>query len=358
MSVERLLSRTAAVLALCLSATAVADGFAGLGDDAPGFAEATAKKPLVFPADFGAHPDFRIEWWYLTANLEDASGASYGAQWTLFRQAMESGPERKGWASQTIWMGHAAVTSASEHLFAETQARGGVGQAGVTAEPFRAWIDDWSFATRDDAPGAGLSRLSVSAAGASFRYKLDLAAEAPLVPQGEAGFSRKSERGQASYYYSQPFFKVDGVLVIGDREVKVAGQAWMDREWSSQPLAPDQKGWDWFSLHLSNGEKLMLFRLRSAASPAFRAGTWIGADGTPRALASDDIAFEPLSTTTIAGRTLPNAWRLRVKSRGLDIETAPLNANSFMATSFAYWEGAIVFRGTHQGRGYLEMTGY
>lgn len=358
MSVRRLLSIIAAVPALCMSAAAFADGFAGLGDDAQGFAEATAEKPLVFPADFGAHPNFRIEWWYLTANLQDASGASYGVQWTLFRQAMEPGPERRGWANQNIWMGHAAVTSAAEHLFAETRARGGVGQAGVNAEPFRAWIDDWSFATRDDRPGAGLSRLSVSAAGARFRYKLDLTTDAPLVPHGEAGFSRKSASGQASYYYSQPFFQVEGVLVIGDREAKVSGQAWMDREWSSRPLAPDQKGWDWFSLHLSNGEKLMLFRLRSDMARTFRAGTWIAADGTPQALASDDIAFEPLSMTAIAGRRLPKAWRVRVKSRGLDIETAPLNANSFMATSFQYWEGPIAFHGTHQGRGYLEMTGY
>ena len=86
----------------------------------------------MFPEDFGAHPGFRIEWWYLTANLKDASGASYGAQWTLFRQAMEPGLEREGWSNQNVWMGHAAVTSAAEHLFSETLARGGIGQAGVS----------------------------------------------------------------------------------------------------------------------------------------------------------------------------------------------------------------------------------
>ena len=75
----------------------------------------------------------------------------------------------------------------------------------------------------------------------------------------------KSEHGQASYYYSQPFFEVDGTLTHRRREVAVTGRAWMDREWSSQPLAADQKGWDWFSLHLASGEKLMLFRLRGAS---------------------------------------------------------------------------------------------
>lgn len=347
----------AAVLSLSLREAALAEGVAGLGEDARGFAK-PEKRRLVFPADFGSHPNFRIEWWYLTANLEDASGVSYGVQWTLFRQAMEPGQERDGWANQNVWMGHAAVTSAREHLFAQTRARGGVGQAGVNAEPFKAWIDDWSLATLGPRPEDGLERMSVAAEGANFRYELELIADAPLVLHGEDGFSRKSERGQASHYYSQPFFKVGGVLVIRGREVKVSGQAWMDHEWSSQPLAPDQKGWDWFSLHLSGGEKLMLFRVRSDTARDFLSGTWIAADGAKEPLRGDDIALEPLATSTVADRKLPTKWRLRVKSRDLDIETSPINANSFNSTSFAYWEGPIVIRGTHAGRGYLEMTGY
>ena len=112
-------------------------------------------KALVFPEDFGAHPDFRIEWWYLTANLKDASGNSYGAQWTLFRQAMEPGPEREGWSNQQVWMGHAAVTSAAEHLFAETLARGGIGQAGVTAHHFGRGSMTGAFLSVDPSPEAG-----------------------------------------------------------------------------------------------------------------------------------------------------------------------------------------------------------
>src|SRR5260370_11270985 len=80
--------------------------------------------------------------------------------------------------------------------------------------------------------------------------------------QGEGGYSRKSEGGQASYYYSQPYFKVAGSITIDDKPAEVTGRAWMDRAWSSQPLASDQTGWDWFSLHLASGEKPMLYRLR------------------------------------------------------------------------------------------------
>ena len=124
--------------------SASAQGYAGLGTAADGFAVPQRGYQLSFPADHGAHPDFRIEWWYLTANLEAEDGTEYGVQWTLFRSALEPG-EQEGWQSPQIWLGHAAVTSAEEHLFAEKLGRGGTGQAGVTAEPFEAWIDNWQM---------------------------------------------------------------------------------------------------------------------------------------------------------------------------------------------------------------------
>ena len=100
----------------------------------PALRQSLPASRCTFPADHGPHPDFRIEWWYVTANLTDAAGAAYGAQWTLFRQAMAPGAQQEGWANQQIWMGHAAVTRADTHRFSETFARGGVGQAGVEAK--------------------------------------------------------------------------------------------------------------------------------------------------------------------------------------------------------------------------------
>jgi len=343
-------------LAVLAAARVVAGGFAGLGEDAAGFAEVVPGHAITFPADFGAHPAYRIEWWYVTANLKDASGADYGVQWTLFRQALAPGAERPGFESQHVWMGHAAVTNAAVHRFAEKLGRGGIGQAGVTAAPFEAWIDDWSFKAVEG--NTGLSAATLAAKGDGFSYRLALKAPRAPVLQGDHGYSRKSERGQASYYFSQPFFEVSGRLTLDGRAVEVTGRAWMDREWSSQPLAADQKGWDWLSLHLPHGEKLMLFQLRSTAGGTYRSGTWIDRDGATSALASEEIVMVPGPPRRVAGRDLPVTWRVRVKSRGLDIETIPLNAEAWMATAFSYWEGPIRFRGSHDGEGYLEMTGY
>ncbi len=215
---------------LLLPAQVSAQGFAGLGTTAEGFAAPQPDPVFVFPADHGPHPEFRIEWWYLTANLTDGAGTDYGLQWTLFRSALR--PETgEGWQSPQLWMGHAAVTTPDTHLVSERLARGGIGQAGVKAEPFEAWIDDWQMAGASD-----WSDLTLTASGPDFAYEMTLTANGPLVLNGADGYSVKSAEGQASYYYSQPFLDIRGTLTLPGGKVEVTGHAWIDREWSSQPL--------------------------------------------------------------------------------------------------------------------------
>jgi predicted secreted hydrolase len=255
-------------------------------------------------------------------------------------------------------MAHAAVTRADTHRYGETFARGGIGQAGVQTTPFLAWIDSWEMrglAAMDDNT---IAPLQLTASAADFSYALRLDADRPLVLQGDAGYSRKSDRGQASYYYSQPFFTAAGHITIDDKPVEVTGRAWMDREWSSQPLASDQNGWDWFSLHLNSGEKLMLYRLRQKDGHDNLFGNWIGRDGRSVEIASADNSIVPTALTDIEGRKLPTAWRIVIPAHGLSIDTVPLNARSWMGTGFSYWEGPISFAGSHTGVGYLELTGY
>jgi predicted secreted hydrolase len=338
--------------------TALAQGFAGLGMSGQGFAPVTPGKTFAFPTDHGPHPDYRIEWWYVTANLMDSAGVAYGAQWTLFRQAMTPGAQQEGWANQQIWMGHAAVTRADTHRYSEAFARGGVGQAGVETKPFRAWIDSWQMRASDRMREETVAPLELNASGTDFSYALRLDADRPLVLQGDAGYSKKSERGQASYYFSQPYFKAAGSITIDDKTHEVTGLAWMDREWSSQPLASDQTGWDWLSLHLTSGEKLMLYRLRQKDGHNDLYGNWIEPDGRCIEIASTDNSMTPTAVTEIEGRKIPTAWRVAIPSRSLTIECIPLNPRSWMGTSFPYWEGPISFKGSHSGLGYLEMTGY
>lgn len=345
-------------LAVCLlvPVKTSAQGFAGLGTSAEGFEIPERGRPMRFPADHGAHPDFRIEWWYVTANLVAEDGRAMGAQWTLFRSALAP-TDQPGWTNQQIWIGHAAVTTGERHYVAERLARGGVGQAGVSPVPFNAFIHDWDMRGAEGSTGDSMANLSLKATGRDFSYALLLSSDQPLVLQGERGYSVKSASGQASNYYSQPFYAVNGTVVLDGKPVKVTGKAWLDREWSSQPLASDQTGWDWFSLHLPSGEKLMAFRLRDAGD-GYISGNWIAADGSTTPLTGEDIQLEPLRQATVEGRSVPVEWRLRVPNKGLDIVTRSLNDQSWMATSTPYWEGPVSFKGSSEGVGYLEMTGY
>ncbi|EXF92769.1 iron ABC transporter permease [Pseudomonas fluorescens HK44] len=345
------------LLAGCDDSSTHNESFAGLGSEAAAFKQVTPGRVFSFPADHGAHDGYRVEWWYITANLKDGQGREFGVQWTLFRNALKAGPEQPGWASQIIWLGHAAVTSATVHHAAERYARGGVGQAGVQSVPFAAWIDDWRLSTQTDTANP-LAEMQMQASGKGFNYRLRLTASRPLVLQGEQGFSQKSEQGQASYYYSQPFFQASGNLEIDGTTYQVSGPAWLDREWSSQPLTANQTGWDWFSLHLDSGAQLMVFRVRQKEGAAYLTGTWINPDGSTLRLSRDDISLTPLESSKVAGRSLPTRWSIKVPGKGLDITSSALNPRAWMDLRIPYWEGPVQLSGSHAGNGYLEMTGY
>jgi len=337
------------VIVLLMPLQTLAQGFAGLGTPAGDFAQPEPGRALQFPADHGPHPAYRIEWWYLTANMTGPDGTPYGLQWTLFRSALAP-RDGEGWDTPQLWMGHAAVTTPDAHHVAERLARGGIGQAGVQADPFSAWIDDWAM------EGPDFDTLRLTASGADFAYDVQLNATGPLVLHGQDGYSVKSADGRATYYYSQPFFALSGTLTLPEGDVPVTGTAWLDREWSSQPVAADQQGWDWFSLSFDSGDKLMGFVLRGSTD--YTAATWITADGQTTAFSDGAFTAAPLERHSVAGREVPTIWQVSLPAQGVEVTVSALNPDAWMQTSVPYWEGPVSVTGSHAGVGYLEMTGY
>jgi len=179
-------------------ATQTNGDFAVLARSVEGFSEAQPGHVLEFPRDHGAHPDYRIEWWYLTANLSDADGDPYGIQWTLFRLARQPRGAGRGsnpWHDNQVYMAHVALTWPKGHVGYQRYARGGmhggIAQAGVTAVPFSAWLDDWTLSSI----GESWLPLKVSARQGDFAFQLSLESEKNLVLQGDNGFSRKHADG-------------------------------------------------------------------------------------------------------------------------------------------------------------------
>ncbi|MDX1554415.1 MAG: lipocalin-like domain-containing protein, partial [Xanthomonadales bacterium] len=323
---------------------------------------------LVFPRDHGAHPGYRIEWWYVTANLEDAQHRPFGVQWTLFRYQTRpdsASDEENAWQSRQLFMAHFAVTTPTGHHAFQRYARGGlhgdIAQAGASAEPFAAWLDDWTLASAGDE----WLPLALSARAGPVAVALDLTAKGPTVLNGESGFSQKHPSGGGSYYYSQPFLGVTGQLSIDGETYLVTGDAWLDREWSSQFLQADQAGWDWLAVHLESGEKLMLFRLRgredSNTSGDYVYGSLIRADGSQHVLDQSAIEMNALAFDTIAGRRLPLHWRIELPTLERVLDVTALHPEQWMDLDYPYWEGVVRVEGASpgtRGRGYLELTGY
>jgi predicted secreted hydrolase len=333
------------------------------GTPDPGFARALAPRPFVFPADHGPHPDYATEWWYLTGNLRDPSGAAFGYQLTLFRIGLKPGePETdSAWRTRQIYMGHLAVSDigARRHHSSSRFARAALGLAGARADPLEVWIGPWSVRGRSGDPFP----LHLDAAGEDFAIDLVVAAgDRPLVLQGDRGLSQKSAApGNASYYYSYTRLPTQGEIRIGDRRWQVTGSSWFDREWSSSALGPDQAGWDWFALQLEDGRDLMYYRMRGLDGQAqrFSQGVLVDSDGSVIRLATDQVEAMPLRNWTgPTGNSYPVAWRLRIPDHGLDLEVEAAFDAQEMRHAVEYWEGAVRVRGSHQGVGYLEMSGY
>jgi len=342
-------------------------GFAGLGSSGVGFQTVDPAGQLRFPKDHAAHPEYRIEWWYVTANLTTESGQAVGLQWTLFRQALTPESGSNEWLDGQLWMAHVGLTQAAGHWYEERFGRSGGGQAGVLLEPYyRVWLDDWELRSRQpsttllEAQQDLLSNLQLTARTPDFSYTLSLTAAGPLVRHGDEGYSLKSERGQASWYFSQPFFEVSGQLTLpGGTEHLVTGSAWLDREWSSQPLAAEQLGWDWFSMQFEDGSRLMAFRLREAdREDGFIAGTWISPEGKPQPLQRHEVQMTPLQWAQAGPTQVPIRWQINVPRFAVAVTTEAVYSGAWMPTTIPYWEGPIRISGSHAGVGYLEMTGY
>lgn len=343
------------------------------GADTTGFARAMGPRSFEWPADHGPHPEYRTEWWYVTANLNDAEGRRFGLQLTFFRNALAPDTPRResDWNTNQVWLAHAALTDVrgGRHLEAERVARGAAELAGGFAQPFRVWLDEWELrsVSRSSGPESPFPiELNVRTDEWSVGLTLESVKEAVL--QGESGYSPKGpEPGNASYYYSYTRMVAGGRVEVAGERFQVEGLAWMDREWSTSALGPEHLGWDWFSLQLSDQRELMFFELRrrDGSPDPFDHGALVDPDGSTRPLGPDAVRIATLGSweSPLDGARYPSGWRLEAPALDIDLEVRPLVRDQEMNLTFRYWEGAVRVTGSGlegpvEGRGYVELTGY
>jgi predicted secreted hydrolase len=133
-----------------------------------GFAAVVPGKTFAFPADHGPHPDFRIEWWYVTANLVDSTGVGLWRAMDLVSSGDEAGRAAGRLGQSADLDGPRRRDPRDTHRYSETFARGGVGQAGVEATPFRPGSIPGKCAGSDQMRDTTLAPLELKASGADF----------------------------------------------------------------------------------------------------------------------------------------------------------------------------------------------
>jgi len=330
------------------------------------FAKADKPRAFAFPRDHGAHPEYQTEWWYYTGHLRTAEGRAFGLQVTFFRRALVAdAPARtSNWGAKDIYMAHFCISDLQSGTFYQSErvARGAADLAGASLDGHDVHLLDWSIAPHE-------TGVKMQLADVEAEMGIDLVATEPavVVLHGESpGLSLKGGPGQASYYYSLPRFPARGQLTVGDRTFEVNGDLWMDHEFGSNQLGPEQQGWDWFALQLDDGSAVMLFQIRPTdpTGNTVLSGTWIAPDGTSTLLSASDIrlAGRSLWTSPNSGGQYPQEWRIAIPRFGVEATVTSRMPNQELhtegSTGITYWEGAVSVSGSHTGEGYLEMTGY
>jgi predicted secreted hydrolase len=362
-------------------------------DSAPtSFAPVVPGVPLQFPQDFGSHPQFGIEWWYITGWLETADHQPLGFQLTFFRIRPDIQTRNPSdFTAHQLLIAHCALTDPQHGRLWEDQRirRAGLGLAGARIGDTDVWIDDWSLARHAAAAGAGAQgpaaatyRTQIEAT--DFALELSFSVTQPPMLNGRDGFSQKgpAERS-ASYYYSEPHLRVRGYVHRAGRREAVDGEAWLDHEWASEYLDPRAQGWDWAGVNFADGSSLMAFEIRDRSGRRFWGGASLrDAAGHERVFGPDEILFQPMRRwrSPRTGVVYPVAERLQVGSHRWMLE--PLiddqELDSRRTSGALYWEGAVRVApiatasadtratqppaaqpaGAVTGRGYLELTGY
>lgn len=346
---------------------------------------------FAFPRDHGNHPDFKIEWWYITGHLYADGGARrFGFQATFFRSA---GPRQNAstaansaFGSAHLFLAHMALLDVQTGKFLHQEK---LNREGWDAASARDTLDvrngAWSLRlvppdTTPPGTPAVTPAFTLALSGgirADAAFALTLTPAKSLVVFGENGVSRKgADPTAASYYLTFPRLRVAGELTLpsdsstaASAPLRVTGEAWMDHEISSSQLSGGQVGWDWLGVQLTDGRELMLYRLRLAdgtADPA-SALTWIDAEGKTRRA---PFALEVLDrwTSPATGAVYPSRLRLTTTDPStqtpLRLLVEPLAKNQELTGALGgipYWEGACRVRdesGRELGSGFLELTGY
>lgn len=325
---------------------------------------------LSFPRDHGSHPDFKIEWWYLTGHLYEGD-RRFGFQATFFRLGQAPVDVAAGdlFGESQIYMAHMGLSDPETgRFFHQERLNRGGWDAGAKVGSLDVFNGDWRLVQ------AGSGMRLVGSIKSEVAFELKLLPHKRHVIFGEEGISRKGPEGTAaSYYITFPRIDVEGRLRLDGKTREVAGEAWMDHEISSSQLDRNQVGWDWAALQFFDGREIMGYVLRTdeGVPSGYSKLVWIDPLGelTHQKLGEYQWIHEGDWESPVTGAVYPITPRIETVDPASGemrrFRLVPTMPNQEMANGtggVSYWEGACdvvdLDTGEAVGRAFLEMTGY
>ncbi|MBK7493665.1 MAG: carotenoid 1,2-hydratase [Nitrosomonas sp.] len=318
---------------------------------------------LVFPQDYGAHQDFRIEWWYITGWLETEDKKPLGFQVTFFRYATGHNQDNPSqFAAKYLIIAHLALSdpAAGKLMHEEKSLREGFSLAYAKEGNTDVKLDDWTLVREEN------GRYQVEMQGSDIGLRLALTPAQMAMLQDQNGFSRKGPKPeQASYYYSEPHLSVTGTVFRDNKPVTVSGRAWLDHEWSTAYLDPEADGWDWTGANLEDGSALMAFQIRrKGGGKVWAYAALRDPSGNMRLFEPEQVEFTPVRTWQSPHTEAVYPVAMHIRTGEIEWRLTPLlddqELDSRQSTGSVYWEGAVTLTKDNQpaGKGYLELTGY
>lgn len=318
---------------------------------------ATASEKVSLPHDFAFHMNYRHEWWRYVANVQDRNGNHYGVQWTFIRAEQGDKPNvSAGWQNSQLYIVQTVVTSQDKIWEAQRFARGGIGQAGMQAQKFKLWLDNWSWQGKGDQPLPG--RLSVSTD--HFSFGLRHQEQNGWIIPGDHGYQLHYERiPLASYSVLAPEIPVSGTLTLDSGvPFNVRGTAWLEKSWGDNLMEADRLGWDWFMIPLDNGNTLLVNRYRDHEQIPKISALLLRKDGRQITFNSHQITMRALwPLDNVKGKRLPLRWQVVIPKEHIDLTLYALNRQDWHTFATSYWQGPIEVRGSHRGKGFMRLSG-
>ncbi|GDY22454.1 carotenoid 1,2-hydratase [Verrucomicrobiota bacterium] len=355
---------------------------------AEGYAVPQPGRRFEFPHDHGAHPEFKLEWWYVTGHLFAADERRFGFQATFFRRAgpmatlatnrvdiadTVGGTASPWFRTDEVHLAHIAVLDVrtGKFVFQERLNRRGW-DADAATNSLHAWNGNWSL-RMTNAMSQAMELVGSVRGEAAFR--LALTPEKPLVVFGENGVSRKgASPTAASHYLTFTRLKTAGTLRLGSESLTVQGRSWMDHEISSSQLDPGQAGWDWACLQLHDGRDVMAYRMRrkDGSTDPFSTLAWVDASGRVTHVGAGQFSWQSTGTARHprSGVLYPSRVKLTTSDPAggtgamIELHLDPLAPHQELdggLSGIPYWEGACRVLDAQRrevGAAFLELTGY